>query len=47
MGARYKTLDTKLKAGIPGPGEYDNHLKKSIPSIKFGSSNRLSIELNK
>ena len=40
MGSRYRTLDAKLKAGLPGPGEYDNNLKKSIPNIKFGTSSR-------
>ncbi|CDW84498.1 UNKNOWN [Stylonychia lemnae] len=49
MGARYKTLDQKLKDGIPGPGEYQNanDTNKSIPSMKFGTSSRLSLEINK
>jgi hypothetical protein len=40
MGARYKTLDQKLKDGIPGPGEYSNDINKSVPSVKFGTSSR-------
>ena len=43
MGSRYRTLDAKLRAGVPGPGEYNNNtgqLNKSIPSIKFGTSSR-------
>ena len=47
MGARYKTLDQKLKDGIPGPGEYNGEMNKSIPSMKFGTSSRQSIETSK
>jgi hypothetical protein len=47
MGSRYKTLDQKMKAGIPGPGEYKNDLNKSIPSVKFGTSNRSSFDATK
>lgn len=44
MGSRYKTLDMKMKAFIPGPGEYDSGLKKSIPSMKFGTGSRTSLD---
>lgn len=47
MGARYKTLDMKMAAFIPGPGEYDQSMKKSIPNVKFGSSIRQSIDNSK
>ncbi len=45
MGSRYRTLDMKMKAGIPGPGEYEYDQKKSMPSVKFGTSSRQSFEL--
>jgi len=44
MGARYKTLDQKMKDGIPGPGDYNGEMNKSIPSMKFGTSSRQSLE---
>jgi len=47
MGSRYKTLDAKLKAGIPGPGQYDGLPKTSIPSVKFGTSSRSSLDMSK
>lgn len=47
MGSRYKTLDAKLKSAIPGPGEYSQEVKPSIPSIKFGSSSRQSFDMRR
>ena len=45
MGSRYKTLDMKMREGIPGPGQYNPKPKTTVPSVKFGSSNRASIEM--
>jgi hypothetical protein len=40
-------MESKFKASVPGPGEYSQDFKKSIPSMKFGTGTRQSIEMRK
>ena len=41
MGSRYKELDLRVN---PGPGQYDQMNTTTIPSVKFGTGQRQSID---
>ncbi len=44
MGAKLKDIEFEKRNFAPGPGNYDLIERKSIPSMKFGSGSRTSLD---
>ena len=44
MGSKLEDLEFKKRNFSPGPGNYEPKVRGSIPSMKFGSSMRASLE---
>ena len=44
MGGKLEDLEFKKRNYVPGPGTHEPKLRKDIPSMKFGSGQRTSIE---
>ena len=44
MGGKLEDLEFKKRNFSPGPGNYEPKLRKSIPSMKFGTGVRTSLE---
>ena len=47
MGGKLEDLDFKKRNFQPGPGRYDNEKQHSIPSMKFGTGMRTSLDSGK
>ena len=43
MGGKLEDLEFKKLNFVPGPGTHDVELRKSIPSMKFGSGQRTNL----
>ena len=44
MGGKLEDLEFKKRNFSPGPGNYEVKLRGSIPSMKFGSGMRASLD---
>lgn len=44
MGSKLEDLEFKKRNFSPGPGNYEPKVRNSIPSMKFGSGMRASLE---
>ena len=47
MGGKLEDLEFKKKNFAPGPGRYENEKKNSIPSMRFGTGMRSSLDGDK
>ena len=44
MGGKLEDLEFKKRNFVPGPGTHEPNKRVDIPSMKFGSSMRASLE---
>ena len=44
MGSKLPDLEFKNRNFQPGPGNYEVHVRRSVPTMKFGTGSRISID---